>query len=92
MNRSWHANSSVSSLTSRRALGRSALLRATATLSPLPPASYKALSGSLAASLSTGEYIKLAPESKGDASPANPLEGAGMENAMEGMKKQAVMM
>ncbi|KIR26668.1 hypothetical protein I307_02016 [Cryptococcus deuterogattii 99/473] len=76
----------------QRALGRSALLRATATLSPLPPASYKALSGSLAGSLSSGEYIKPTPESKENASPANPFEGAGMENAMDGMKKQAVMM
>ncbi|WVO15384.1 hypothetical protein L204_103041 [Cryptococcus depauperatus] len=76
----------------QRALGRSAILRASSTLSPLPPAAYKALSVSLASALSGNDYIKTTPESKGDDAPVNPLEGAGMENAMDGMKKQAVMM
>ncbi|WVQ81262.1 hypothetical protein IAT38_003385 [Cryptococcus sp. DSM 104549] len=76
----------------QRALGRSALLRASAPLSPLPPSAYKALSTSLAASLSSGEYLKPEPAAKESDSPPNPLEGAGMENAMDGMKKQAVMM
>ncbi|WVR09076.1 hypothetical protein IAU60_006137 [Kwoniella sp. DSM 27419] len=77
----------------QRAMGRSALLRQTASLSPLPPAQYKALSTSFAAGLASGEYLKPVPVSKDeDAGPANPLEGAQMDTMMEGMKKQAVMM
>ncbi|WVQ75515.1 hypothetical protein IAR50_005140 [Cryptococcus sp. DSM 104548] len=76
----------------QRALGRSAILRGTSTLSPIPPAAYKALSVSLAAALSSDEYIKPEDVKKDGEGPSNPLEGAGMESAMDGMKKQAVMM
>ncbi|OCF41936.1 hypothetical protein I317_04238 [Kwoniella heveanensis CBS 569] len=78
----------------QRALGRAALLRQTAPLSPVPPAQYKSLSASFAAALSSGEYLKPVASKEGgdDASPPNPFEGAQMENMMDGMKKQGVMM
>ncbi|WWD21138.1 hypothetical protein CI109_105619 [Kwoniella shandongensis] len=77
----------------QRALGRANLLRATAPLSPLPPSQYKSFTSSLARGLSSGEYLKPAPASESeDAGPQNPFESGQMEGAMDGMKKQAVMM
>jgi hypothetical protein len=75
----------------RRALTRSALLRSTAPLSPLPPATYRAISSELADGLVAGKWLKPQPDSEQDG-PQNPFEQAGMEGAMDGMKKQAVMM
>lgn len=70
------------------------LLRSTAPLSPLPPATYRSFSSALSASLSAGEWIRPKAVSKDgeEESVPNPFEGAGMEGAMDGMKKQAVMM
>lgn len=78
-------------LTVRRALTRSALLRSTAPLSPLPPATYRAISSELADGLVAGKWLKPQVDSEEEGE-KNPFEQAGMENAMEGMKKQAVMM
>ncbi|OCF54528.1 hypothetical protein L486_08078 [Kwoniella mangroviensis CBS 10435] len=77
----------------QRALGRAALLRATAPLSPLPPTQYRSFSTSFAAALSSGEYLKPTPKKEGDdAAPANPFDNGQMDSMMEGMKKQGVMM
>ncbi|WRT69019.1 uncharacterized protein IL334_006001 [Kwoniella shivajii] len=76
----------------QRALGRAALLRATAPLSPLPPAQYKSFSVSSASALSSGEYLKPSPQKEDDAGPANPFENGQMDTMMDGMKKQGVMM
>ncbi|KAL7421361.1 hypothetical protein Q5752_004246 [Cryptotrichosporon argae] len=73
----------------QRALARAHLLRQSAPLSPLAPAQYRAFSSATAEALSSGAYLKPAG---GTDEPANPLEGAQMEGAMDGMKKQAVMM
>jgi hypothetical protein len=80
-------------MVTRRALGRAVLLRSSASLSPLPPSTYRALSNTFAAALSSGEYLKTKPKSKeGEETAQNPFEAANMDGAMEGMKKQAVMM
>lgn len=76
---------------SRRALTRSNLLRSTAPLSPLPPAEYRAFSSELAEGLNAGRWLKPKPDAEEEAD-KNPFEQAGMEGAMDGMKKQAVMM
>lgn len=70
------------------------LLRATAPLSPLPPAMYRSFSSALSLSLASGEWMRPKAVSKDgeEESVPNPFEGAGMEGAMDGMKKQAVMM
>lgn len=73
-------------------MARSQLLRASAPLSPLPPQAYIALSNSLTADLSSGKYLRSKPAPKEDDLPANPFEAGNLEGAMEGMKKQAVMM
>jgi hypothetical protein len=77
-------------LTRRRALARSQILRASAPLSPLPPAAYADLSAATAAALSSGEYLQLKPGA--EAEPVNPLDPKNMDTMMDGMKKQAVMM
>ena len=67
------------------------ILRSTAPLSPLPPKTYLAFSSSLAQALSSGVYLKpKAVQKEGEV--ANPFEAAGMDGAMEGMKKQGIMM
>ena len=89
----YHKLIGPSPCVSRRALGRAALLRSSAPLSPLQPATYQAFTSTLTHSLASGEYLKTKPPSKeGEESVQNPLEAAGMDGAMEGMKKQAVMM
>jgi len=67
------------------------ILRSTAPLSPLPPKTYLAFSGALATALSSGAYLKPKVVQK-EGEVANPFEGAGMEGAMDAMKKQGVMM
>ncbi|ORY20534.1 integral membrane protein DUF106-domain-containing protein, partial [Naematelia encephala] len=77
----------------QRALARSALLRSTAPLSPLPPLAYRSLSAHYASCLSSGEYLKPKTDSVAkEGETPNPLEMPGMEGAMDGIKKQAVMM
>lgn len=74
---------------------RAQLLRASAPLSPLPPATYHAFSSHLTTALNSGDYLKSSAESekaKDAAGDTNPLDLPGMDGAMEGMKKQAVMM
>jgi hypothetical protein len=44
----------------------------------------------LSAALASGSYLK--PEVSKEGEAQNPLEMPGMDNAMDGMKKQAVMM
>jgi hypothetical protein len=78
--------------TSRRALGRGLLLRATSPLSPLPPTQYKSFTSSLSYSLSSGEWLRQKSKAEEGDKPANPFEAGGMDGAMEGMKRQAVMM
>lgn len=75
-------------------MARSQLLRASAPLSPLPPAMYQAFSSHLTAALNSGEYLKASSEAEKEkqAQDANPLEMPGMDGAMDGIKKQAVMM
>jgi hypothetical protein len=76
----------------RRALGRALLLRSTSPLSPLPPAQYKSFTSSLSASFSAGEWLRTKPKTESQDAVANPFEAGGMDGAMDGMKKQAVMM
>ncbi|ORX39111.1 integral membrane protein DUF106-domain-containing protein [Kockovaella imperatae] len=75
----------------QRAIGRAQLLRMTAPFSPLSPAAYRSISAAHSTVLTSGQYLKIKPKPKEGEIP-NPFEGGGMENAMEGMKKQAVMM
>lgn len=75
----------------RRAITRSQLLRASASLSPLPPAMYKQFSTDLAQGLSEGKWLKPKSESE-EAGDVNPFGAAGMDTAMDGMKKQGLMM
>lgn len=70
-------------------MGRAILLRSTAPLSPLPPKTYLSFSSHIASALSSGSYLKPKAASKEGEMP-NPLEN--MDGAMDGMKKQAVMM
>jgi len=67
------------------------ILRSTAPLSPLPPKTYLAFSSSLANALSSGVYLKPKVAQK-EGEVQNPFESAGMEGAMDGMKKQGIMM
>ena len=53
---------------------------------------YHSFTSGTSASLAAGEWLKPKSKAAEDEGPKNPLEGAGMDNAMEGMKKQAVMM
>ncbi|RSH95269.1 ER membrane complex subunit 3 [Saitozyma podzolica] len=76
----------------QRALGRALLLRSTSPLSPLPPAQYKSFTSSLSASFSAGEWLRAKPKTESQDAVANPFEAGGMDGAMDGMKKQAVMM
>lgn len=76
----------------RRALGRALLLRSTSPLSPLPPAQYKSFTSSLSAGFSAGEWLRAKPKTESQDAVANPFEAGGMDGAMDGMKKQAVMM
>ncbi|GFZ47403.1 ER membrane protein complex subunit 3 [Saitozyma sp. JCM 24511] len=76
----------------QRALGRALLLRSTSPLSPLPPAQYKSFTSSLSAGFSAGEWLRAKPKTESQDAVANPFEAGGMDGAMDGMKKQAVMM
>jgi hypothetical protein len=60
-------------------------------MSPLPPKTYLSFSSTLATALSSGSYIKPKPVVK-EGEAVNPFENGQMEGAMDGMKKQAVMM
>ena len=83
------------SLTSRRALARSQILRATAGHSPIPRTYYHAISQHLSTAFAAGSYLKDGPPKEGEAAPAppNPLTDPGaMDTMMAGMKTQMVMM
>lgn len=79
---------------SRRALVRAQILRASSASSPLPPTYYNAISQHLTDSYNNGSYLKDGPP-KSDAvsAPPNPLtDPAAMDGMMAGMKTQMVMM
>lgn len=82
-------------LTTRRALARAQILRATASGSPIPKPYYTSISTYLTASFESGAYLKDGPLKEGETAPAkpNPLtDPAAMEGMMGGMKTQMVMM
>jgi len=80
-------------LVSRRALVRSQILRATSSISPVPPQYYKSISRHLSDAFAAGTFLKDGPP-KGDApaNPPNPMDPAAMDGMMAGMKTQMVMM
>jgi hypothetical protein len=87
------------STTTRNAILRSNILRATSTNSPLPPHLYLSISSYLKSSFTSGIYLKDGPPDPNDPNkgrthaPGNPLaDPSAMEGMMETMKKQMVMM
>jgi hypothetical protein len=83
-----------SDATSRRALVRSNVLRATSTYSPIPFHFYQAISQDLSKAFAEGTYLKDGPPKQGEPSaPPNPLsDPAAMDGMMAGMRTQMVMM
>ena len=84
------AKQKAAAIREQRLLTRSTVLRSSTANSPLHPSQYRAFSTSIAAALTSGDYLK--PKPKEESSAANPFEGAQMEGMMDGLKKQAVMM
>ena len=85
---------SFSDATSRRALVRSNVLRATSTNSPIPFHFYQAISQDLSKAFAEGTYLKDGPPKQGEQkAPPNPLsDPAAMDGMMAGMRTQMVMM
>jgi len=80
---------------SRRAVLRAQVLRATAAKSPIPPHIYRAISLHLDDAFAAGKYLKDGPLKEGETPPAAPnilSDPGAMDGMMAGMKTQMVMM
>ena len=80
---------------SRRAVFRAQVLRATAAKSPIPPHIYRAISLHLDDAFAAGKYLKDGPPKEGEAPPAAPnilSDPGAMDGMMAGMKTQMAMM